>query len=169
MSDNPDDDEPGKVQLDRHGDPLRQGSLMVERQSYEQMIAGLRIAAEAFMHLAAYETTEEGVNNRRGLALRIDQCRRICIQHAGIEDPVRSSPTAEVRGRPLPWKDAYKRVLDGLMRATNAAFQLASCQRGDLWWTRVAMNLQDFESSVRQPVRRTINPLLLPTGYVTRH
>ena len=163
-----DDDGPG-ILLDRYGDPVRQGSLMIERQSYERVIDGLRIEAEACMHLVKWETTAEGVDNRRVLAKNLDGCRRICIQRAGIDDVVRSSPTVEVRGEPLAWKLAHRRLLDGLVQATGGARQLATCHRMDLTWSTIARELERLERNVRSPKRvRTVNPLLGPAGYV-RH
>lgn len=171
MTDHPpdDDDEGPGIQLDAHGDPVRQGALMIERQSYERVIDGLRIAAEACMHLAKWETTAEGVDNRKGLARKLDQCRRACIQRAGLDDVVRASPTAEVRGVPLAWRPARDRLLQGLVQAMGGARQLATCHRMDLMWSNVARELERLERNVRMPKRVAgFNPLLGPAGYV-RH
>jgi hypothetical protein len=171
MSDAPLDDDQGPgIALDANGDPVRQGALMVERQSYERVIEGLKIAADACMHLAKREVTPEGVGNRRRLAMNLDQCRRMCIQHAGIEDVIRSSPTQQdVRGEPLSFLEARNRLMEGLQQAAGGARQLATCHRIDLTWASVAQQLEKLERSIRTPKRmRTHNPLLLPTGYV-RH
>jgi hypothetical protein len=165
----PDDDAGPGIQVDASGDPIRQGTLMIERQSYERVIEGLKIAADACMHIAKREATPEGVDNRRRLALTLDQCRRICIQHAGIDDVIRSSPTQEVRGEPLAFREARDRLIEGLTQASGGARQLATCFRIDLVWSRVAYQLETLVKNIRTPKRmRTPNPLLLPTGYV-RH
>ena len=168
-TDRPDDDEGPGILLDANGDPVRQGSLMIERQSYERVIDGLRIAAEACMHLAGWETTAAGVDNRKRLAHNLDACRRICIQRAGLDDVGRASPTAEVRGAPLAWRVAYRRLREGLVQATGGARQLATCHRMDLMWSNVARELERLERNVRSPKSvRTVHPLLGPGGYV-RH
>jgi hypothetical protein len=163
-----DDPTPG-IELGRDGDPLPQGTRMIEIESYERVIEGLKIASDACMHLAKRELTQEGVANRRGLALKLDQCRRMCIQKAGIEDVVRSSPTQEMRGEPLPFKKARNRLVNGLAQASGGARQLATCFRLDLTWASVAQQLEKLERNIRNPKRmRHQHPLLLPTGY-TRH
>jgi hypothetical protein len=165
----PDDDQGPGIAVDSSGDPVRQGALMIERQSYERVIEGLKSAADACMHLAKREATPEGVDNRRRLALTLDQCRRICVQHAAIDDVIQSSPTAEVRGEPLPFGEARSRLIEGLTQASGGARQLATCFRIDLVWSRVAYQLEDLVRRIRNPkLMRTPNPLLLPTGYV-RH
>jgi hypothetical protein len=146
---------------------VRQGALMIERQSYERVIKSLKSAATACMHLAAREATHEGVDNRRRLALMIDQCRRMCMQHAGIEDPSRASPTEQVRGEPMAFRAARDQLVEGLTQAAGGARQLATCFRIDFVWSRVAYQLEDLVRRIRNPkLMRTPNPLLLPTGYV---
>ena len=162
------DPTPG-IQVDAHGDPLPQGTRMIEYESYERVIEGLKIAADACMHLAKRELTQEGVANRRGLAMKLDQTRRICMQKAGIEDVIRSNPTQEMRGEPLPFKQARNRLLNGLAQASGGARQLATCFRLDITWASVAQQLEKLERNIRNPKRmRHQHPLLLPTGYV-RH
>ncbi len=164
-----DDDDTKGIQLDAYGDPPRQGTRMIEYESYERVIEGLRIAADRCMHIAKWEPTPNLVEVRRGMALRLDQCRRACIQHAGIDDVIRSSPTGDVRGEPLPWKQARNELLEGLTQAAGGARQLATCFRIDLLWSEVARQLENLIGSIRNPKRmRQRNPLLLPTGYV-RH
>ncbi len=166
----PDDEEPTKgIEVDAHGDPLPQGTRMIEYESYERVIEGLKIAADACMHLAKRENTPEGVENRRRLAELLDQCRRICIQHAGIDDVTRSQATQEVRGEPLRFREARDRLLEGLKQASGGARQLATCFRIDLTWSRTAFQLETLERNICNPKRmRQQNPMLLPTGYV-RH
>ena len=158
------------ILVDAHGDPLPQGTRMIEYESYERVIEGLKTAANALMHLAKHEDTREGVDNRRDLALKLDQCRRICIQHAAIDDPSRASPTEfEATGKPMAWKVARAQLLEGLQQASGGARQLATCFRIDLTWSRTAFQLETLERNVRNPKRmQRQNPLLLPTGYM-RH
>lgn len=173
----PDDDHGPGIQLDRYGDPLPQGTRMIEYESYERVIEGLKTSADACMHLAKHEATREGVDNRRGLALKLDQCRRMCIQHAGVDDPRRASPTEfEAMGLPLPWREARDQLIEGLTQAAGGARQLATCFRIDFVWSRVAWQLETLERSIRTPKRTGSyfgevagsKTLLLPPGYV-RH
>ena len=169
MTDEPrDDDETTGIPLDANGDPVRLGSLMVERQAYERVVDGLRIAAEACMHLARWERTAAGVDNRKLLARNLDSARRTAVRLAGIEDTMKLSPTAEVRGAPLAFKVARNRLIDGLTQAAGGARQLATCFRLDLRWSRTASELEDLIRKSRHPVPARSSPLLLPTGYV-RH
>lgn len=154
----------GGVERDANGDPVRQGSLMIEKQAYEQLIAGLRIASEAWMHLAKWEETPEGVANRRALARQMDLFRRACMQKAGIEDLVKASPTREVRGRPLQWRTARDRLLKGIRRAKGACEQLATCFRMDLFWASCARELERMERNILHPRPRN-RSLVLPPGY----
>jgi len=170
MTDDPDDDKPAGIAVDANGDPVRQGSLMVERQSYERVTDGLRIAAEACMHLACAEMTTAGRVNRKGLAWRLDRCRRACIVLAGLDDPAKASPTAEVRGTPMAFARARSRLVYGLQQAAGGARQLATCHRCDIAWSNVARQLETLERNLRRPPARPRigNGLFLPTGYV-RH
>ncbi len=164
----PEDDETKGIQVDAHGDPLPQGTRMIEYESYERVIEGLKIAADACMHLACRVAPEEAAN-RVALALKLDQCRRICIQHAGIDDAIRAKQTEKPRGEPMRWREARDRLLEGLTQASGGARQLATCFRIDLLWSRVAADLEKLALSVRNPKRmRVHNPLLMPTGY-TKH
>lgn len=170
MSDPDFDDDLGPgIALDANGDPVRQGSLMVERQSYERVIDGLRIAAEACMHIAHYESDGGGFDRMVMLARNLDRCRRMCIRHAGLDDVGRSSPTERLYRPGMAYRESRQRLIDGIMNAAGGARQLATCHRMDLAWSRVAYELEQLERSLKRGTRmRTINPLLLPTGYV-RH
>jgi hypothetical protein len=164
----PDDDEPIGIPVDANGDPVRQGSLMVERQSYERVIDGLRIAAEACMHLVACQQTTAGRDKLKGLALRLDQCRRLCMVESGLDDPVKASPTAEVRGRPMSFAISHSRLAYGLQQAAGGARQLATCHRGDLTWSKIAERLEALVRVLRRPAPRVNSGLLLPAGFL-RH
>ena len=159
------------IELDANGDPVRQGSLMIEKESYERVIEGLRMISDACAHLIRHEPLQ--AEYWRGHMTRMDQARRICVQYAGLGLAMRESETPELRGEPRPWKQCRQRFLEGLVQASGGCRQLATCHRGDLWWTQMAETLDAMSRKLnamrRQAVRNALrNPLLLPTGY-TRH
>jgi hypothetical protein len=162
---------PEGIELDTNGDPIRQGSLMNERQSYERVIEGLKIASDAAMHL----TKLEGRNGHqwRHIAGNLDQVRRICVQHAGLGLTLKERQTEEVRGDPMGYKLSRDRFREGLIQAAGGMRQLATCHRGDFWWSKCATELEKLEYSIRNPKRQRLlgangSPLILPPGFV-RH
>lgn len=156
--------EPQKIELDAHGDPVRQGSLMTDGQSFERVRDGLAIAAEAAFHLLAHEPINAAT--WRALGNNLDQVRRICVQHAGLT-PLKEKQTQEVRGQAMGWMKARKRFREGLMQAAGGLRQLAGCHRGDLWWSNMATQIESMEQKIRSP-KRSVNRgggLILPPSY----
>lgn len=167
----PDEADTKGIQVDRYGDPLPQGTRMLERESYERIIEGLKLSADACMHMIVQEPEKTG--KWRGISLRLDQCRRICIQHAGIDDVIRARQTEEVRGEAMRWRDARTRLREGLVQAAGGARQLAVCFRMDFMWSTIATELETMERNIKTPraIRNMWPPhagLILPAGY-TRH
>ena len=150
------------IELDRHGDPVRQGSLMDERQSYERVIEGLKMASDAAVHLVKLEPIY--ADKWRAIASKLDQARRICVQHAGLGLTMKEKQTADVTGDPMPWRRARDRFKDGLVQASGGLRQLATCFRGELKWSRMAQSLEDLEGKFRRVrAREPVAPrLILP-------
>lgn len=161
------DADPNKgIELDRHGDPVRQGTLMIERESYERVIEGLKIAADASMHLVKQEP--EAGNHWRAMAQRLDIVRRIAVQHAGLGEVMRERQTESVRGDPMKWRKARDRLREGLIQCAGGMRQLATCHRGDFWWSRMATTVEEMERKIRNP--KLMLPglgrkLILPPGF----
>lgn len=136
------------IQRDSQGDVIPLGTKMIEKESYERVIDGLRIAAEACAHLAfIYNSLNDldAVNAYSGIARRLDQCRLICVDHAKLGDTaMRQQETAEVRKGPMHFSYARKRMRDGLKQASGGMRQLATCHRGDLSWSRMAGQLEEM-------------------------
>jgi len=138
------------IQTDRHGDPLPVGTAMIERESYERIIEGLKKAADRAAHLAIREaersiTAEDAAKARSSwanIALRLDLVRKIAIKKAGLEDPISARQTAAVRANPLPWRQARDEFRESLRQASGGCRQLATCFRGDLTWSNVATELE---------------------------
>lgn len=162
------------IETDSNGDPIRQGSLMDERQSMERVIEGLKMITDACAHLIRHEPLQ--AEQWRAFMTRFDQARRICVQQAGLGLVLKEKATEEVRGDPLPWKQCRKRFLDGVVQAAGGCHQLATCHRGDLWWSTMALTLDDMarklnkmrRAAVQKAVRPVPRELILPAGF-TRH
>lgn len=161
------------IETDANGDPVRQGTLMLERESYERVIEGLKMISDACAHLIRHEPLQ--AEHWRGFMTRFDQARRIAVQQAGLGLTMREKETAEVRGEPLPWKQCRQRFLQGVEQAAGGCRQLATCHRGDLWWSQMAATLDDMSRKLqamrRAAVRKAVREapaLILPPGY-SRH
>lgn len=140
-----------KIELDAHGDPIRQGSLMNERQSYERIIEGLKIASDRAMHLMKMSSDIRDGDGWRRIASHLDQVRRMAVQHAGLGLVMQEHETPEVRGDPMRWRKARDEFREGLIQAAGGARQLATCHRGDITWSSVATQLETLERKIRKP------------------
>lgn len=146
---------------------------MDERQSMERVIEGLKMVSDACAHLIRHEPLK--AEYWRGFVTRMDQARRICVQYAGLGLVMQQNETPELRGEPLPWRQCRQRFLDGVEQAAGGCRQLATCHRGDLWWSTMAMTLDDMarklhaarRAAAKQAVREA-PALILPPGY-SRH
>jgi hypothetical protein len=161
------------IETDANGDPIRQGSLMSERMSYERVIEGLKMTSDACAHLIRHEPLK--ADYWRGFMTKMDQARRICVQYAGLSLVLKEHETPELRGEPLPWKKCRQRFLEGVEQAAGGCRQIATCHRGDLWWSTMASTLDDLARKLhamrRAAVKKAVQQapaLILPPGY-TRH
>jgi hypothetical protein len=161
------------VELGADGDPIRQGTLMLEKESYERVIEGLKMISDACAHLIHHEPLN--AEYWRGFMTRFDKARLICVQEAGLGLSMREKETQEVRGNPRPWRECRQRFLDGIEQAAGGCRQLATCHRGDLWWSQMAETLDDMARKLnaarRAAVKKAVREapaLILPPGY-SRH
>lgn len=158
-------EQPQGIELDRYGDPIAQGVRMTERDSYERIIEGMKIASDAAMHLAKHETVNGYAWTTIGQNL--DQCRRICVQKAGLGLTMKEKETQAVRGEPMGWMQARKRIREGLVQAAGGLRQLATCHRLEMWWSTMATQIESMEQKIRSP-KRSANRgggLILPPSY----
>lgn len=158
------------IRRDKDGEIIAPGSVMIEPQSYEQLVAGLRLAAEGAAHLAAGAL----VGNDRGLAAlyaglatRLDMVRMLAVKVAKIEESTLNQRETQLpRSAPMGYMAARRRFLDGLKRSSGAARQLAICHRGDIRFSQMAESLLSMHSThVRGPA--IIKPP--PRGIVGMH
>jgi hypothetical protein len=161
--------DPNAVVLGSDGDPLPHptGTRMIEKESYERVIEGLKMSADACMHLAKQEP-EHG-ETWKSIGQLLDQIRLQATSLAGLGLTMRQLETEGARGNPYAWKHARKRFLDGLKQATGGMRQLSTCFRGDFRWSIMAQQLERRERSFRQLLtgRQPATPvsrLILPPG-----
>lgn len=132
------------VILDQYGDPIRRGTLMTERESYERIIEGHRLAADAARHLAKRERKAAWVTVANGL----DEMRLHVMKLARIED-AGFRPTTDSSGSGgLGWRNARDRFREGLRQAAGGCRQMATCHRGVLDWSRIAAKLEGWEGAL---------------------
>lgn len=163
-----DAEDPNKgIQVDSNGDPVRQGTLMLEKESYERIIEGLKISSDAAAHLVKQEP--EAAPQWRLMARNLDAARKICVQHAGIGLTMKEKDTSAVRGEAMAWKMARDRFREGLIQAAGGCRQLATCFRADFWWSGMATNLENIERKVRNKKMSLAQPergrIILPPTY----
>ena len=160
------------VILGPDGDPIPHpgGTRMIEVESYERVIEGLKMAADACAHLAKQEP-EHG-QTWRDIGKLIDQQRLRACQLAGLGLTMRQQETKDASGNPYSWRKARDRFLDGMRQATGGMRQLATCFRGDMQWSFMAQVMESQTESFRALLygrrAKSQSPLILPPGYV-RH
>jgi hypothetical protein len=156
----------------KDGDPLPdpRGTLMIEKESYERVIEGLKMAAEACMHLACHTKKNHVAWKTTGEIF--DRMRLTACDLAGIELTMRQRRTTEVRGDPYQWRKARDRFLEGLEQTIGGMRQLASCFRADYRWALMAQHLErrkaEYRARLYDHEAKPASPLILPPGYV-RH
>ncbi len=165
--------DPNAVVLGSDGDPMPHptGTRMIEKESYERVIEGLKMSADACMHLAKQEP--ENGEKWRAIGQLLDKVRLEAARLAGVDLVMKQLETEGMRGNPYTWRRARQRFLDGLKQATGGMRQLATCFRGDLRWSMMAQELERREQGFRDLLlgRKPKAPrsgLILPPGFV-RH
>lgn len=155
------------IAVDAQGDPARQGSLMNEAQSYERVVDGLMIMAEAAAHMA-----QRDVNTREKLlkvAATLDVVRVTAVLRARIADKMRQRETNMTPNPPMAWTVARKRFRDGARQAAGGFRQLATCHRGEILWTTMAIEVERLAHNVIRPaIARPDPPRLILPDHVTR-
>jgi hypothetical protein len=156
------------------GDPLPDRSRftsMVEIESYERVIEGLKMSADACMHLAKQEP-QHG-ETWKSIGQTLDKLRVQACHLAGLTLAMQQKETQGTRGNPYTWRKARDRFLNGLQQSIGGMRQLATCFRADFQWAVMAQELDRRERSFRallygKRVLRPVRKLILPEGY-TRH
>ena len=113
----------------------KRGTLMKERESWERVIDGLKLASDGARNMARFARPD--VWNR--FAMYLDQIRRAMAQEAGFNRAQDTIDSAAVVGdSSLSWAAASARVFVGLKDAAAGARQISLGQRMDIRWTNYA-------------------------------
>lgn len=163
--------DPKGPMLGSDGDPVAHptGTRMIERESYERVIEGLKMSADACMHLAKQEPKD--CETWKQIGQRLDRMRFTACKLAGLDLAMRQLETQGARGNPYAWKHARERLLNGVKQASGGMRQLAVCFRSDIQWSIMAQALESSEQKLRaflvgkkaDPTHRS--SLILPPGY----
>lgn len=128
FTDNPNDPLPaGKVLLDANGDPIGEGVRMREAESYERLIEGLKIMADAAAHLTRTET--EHTKEWAFSMVVCDRLRKMAMEHAKVDSTGFKMTT--LPDLPMAWANARSRFREGCNQAEGGARQMATCFRMD--------------------------------------
>lgn len=123
------------------------GIRMVEFESYERIIDGLKSASDAARHMARWKNPDLW----NALAQFLDQLRRAMVKEAGFDRPNDGRDSQQVfGGEGLTWSDANTRMLTGLKDAAAGARQISLGQRMDLRWTRYANQLDAMRDKAHE-------------------
>lgn len=143
--------------------PEHVGIRMLEADSIDRVVDGLKIAADGAFHLAYWRQDFSWEAVARGIdALRI-KLARLARSKSSDEIPTRDPGSMGT----LTVLESYQRLDEGLKNAARAARQIASGHRGDLRWVQAANALDEWarrcNSLVRLRNRQKAAPsLILP-------
>lgn len=123
---------------------------MLEVDSYDRLLHGLRTAAESARHIAT-----RGDDRWTTLANVLDKARGAMVHEAGIYRAGDNEPTRPPRNLDGSQAvgPAYHRVYRGLEEASQACRQIATGHRMDLQWTKWASQLEDLRDKASVTIR----------------
>lgn len=157
MIDNPEIDPLPEAQLEKPGQdipgdfaPPASAIKVNERQSYEQVIEGLKRASDGCRNLAAYFNREQWDTQ----ADVFDKIRQGIAKLAGIGRATDETPSEKKwGGEALTRNDSYNRVYDGLTKAAGGMLQIATGHRGDLRWSKIAFMAYSLRDTAGKLIR----------------
>lgn len=133
-----------------YGDFAPRGTAMTERQSYERVIEGLKIASDGCRNLAAYFNRDRW-DMQAGV---FDELRAAVVKLAGIGRSIDAIPSAKkFGGDALTRNESYDRIYRGLSDAAAGMLQIAGGHRGDLRWSRIAFMAYSLRDTSGQLIR----------------
>ena len=138
----------------------KRGTLMVEFESYERIIEGLKKAADGARNMARWKHPDLW----NGLAEFLDKLRRCVARDGGYNRAQDSKDTVQVFGGDMTWTDANSRILTGLKDAAAGARQIAQAQRMDLSWLRYANQFEKMRDKAHD-MALACSPLKVASGW----
>lgn len=128
------------------------GSVMGELESWERIIDGLKMAADASRHMARFRFPDKW----NTLAQYLDSIRKAVIRDGGFDRPADATDSAQqFGGDGMAWTMASRRIADGLKMAASGADQIALCQRSDLRWVNYAQRLRTLRDTAHKLAMKT--------------
>lgn len=118
------------------------GSHMTEIESYERLVEGLKMCADAARHLAMHKEALAW----SAIADIFDMIRNTTVAMADKEGRHNDGAIGGIRPVyvPEPWGVAILKMYDGLRQCTGAVRQLATYHRMDERWLLVERHLLDL-------------------------
>lgn len=143
----------------------KRGTLMIERESYERVIEGLKMASDGAHHL--HQSRQDG--NWHHMSQIFDKLRAAIARLGGL-----SSELSDAKGTSELWTSqhmgvhaSYDRVYRGLDMATKGSRQIATCHRGDLRWSKYAVIIEEFREKCSLLIRmkQAKSMIIMPQRY----
>lgn len=139
------------------------GTAMTERESFERVVEGLKMAADGARHLAFLQEDDRWDY----LAENFDAIRVQCVGISGASTPDRIRPTQKVYGSMLNIRAAFERLLTGLKQASGGARQMGVGHRGEMAWVNFAQAILGFEDKAKALMKKhRAGALLSPGGII---
>lgn len=143
----------------------KRGVLMRERESYERVIEGLKMAADGAHHLV--KNKQDG--NWRQMSAVFDKLRAQIAKLGGLSSEAQDAvPTEPLDGsKTMGLHASFERVYNGLNMATKGSRQIATCHRGDLRWSKYAIIIETLRDKCSLLVRMNTqrrSGIVIPTG-----
>ena len=167
------------VVKDSHGNVVTEHTKMIERESYEVLLEGLREAGESAYLLARKDPDvrtnpggDRAVLARRtyiNLGMKLDQIRRIAVQQAGLGLVLKEKETRpDMADSGRSYIQERNRLFAGFEKAAGAARQLAVYFRADFNWLATATTLEQIAEKLRAKRSHVLTPqqrgLIVPGG-----
>ena len=136
------------------------GTVMVEFESYERIVEGLKKASDGARNMARFKNPDLW----NALAAYLDQVRRAVVREAGYNRLQDGKDSQQVTGGEMSWTEANSRIVLGLKDAGNGARQIALGQRMDLRWTKYANRIDEMRDKAHE-MALACSPMQLAAGW----
>lgn len=129
------------------------GTVMVEKESWERVIEGLKLASDGCRNMARFANPESW----NKFADFTDQVRRAMIQLAGFDRPQDGTPSLQLfGGEGISRTEALSRIRTGFDGAASGSRQIAQAQRMDLRWQIRANHIDKLRSTATEMARQEV-------------